>query len=190
MFRAVSWRPLHHRGHDFSAVTLHCSYWKLHFGSIFFLKVKVEVAIWGNCGQKREKKKYVRTYLLQRMTSHTHPLCHHYPPHPITTAPSSRWTQSAHRHQRQPSGGTRPGKRASVKTLGAPDLTAAVCSLADTTGGWEEPRPVISGSPAGIKTAADAGGKTDLAGGASRAHALTGMSSLWRLVHLRQADRL
>lgn len=68
---AVSWRPLHQRGHDFTAVTLHCSYWKLHFGSFF-------------CGLRNlwleTKKKYVRAYLLKKMTSHMHPLCHHYPP--------------------------------------------------------------------------------------------------------------
>lgn len=58
---------------------------------------------------------------------------------PLTpSTPSSTRAQSA--PTASEGAARRPGlEGASVKTLGAPDLRAAVCSLADTTGGWEEP---------------------------------------------------
>lgn len=189
MVWTVSWRPLHHEGHDFSAVTLHCSYWKLRFGYIFLLKVKVEVAVWGNCGKELKKKKYVCAYLLQTMTSHTHPLCHHYPPPPPSLPPpipDERNLPTAI------NGTVRRTRPAESKCENAGSSRPRSCCVLT---GWHHERgggaPAShQWQPAGIKTAADAGGKTDLAGGASWAHALTGMNSLWRLVHLRQADRL
>lgn len=99
---------------------------------LFFLfKVKVEVAVWGSCGKKLQRKTYVRA--CGRGWPHTCILC--VTPHTLHPVPDECNLPTA-------SDGAvrRPGlEGASVKTLGAPDLRAAVCSLADTTGGWEEP---------------------------------------------------
>lgn len=79
------------------------------------------------------KKKKVRACVRPRVTSHVYPLCH--PSHPPLPVPDERNLPTASEGAVR-----RPGlEGASVKTLGAPDLRAAVCSLADTTGGWEEP---------------------------------------------------